>query len=416
MNRHVFERMMNRQRVSIIGLFLLAASLLSGQGFLSEAQATQAREAGRGDPEYQRGLSALDARNWERAIDLFNESASHKGSNADAALYWLAYAQNRAGEREDAIGTIKELEKSYASSRWMNDAKALAVEIQGQSGQTTSSPGEPDEDLKLLALNSLMGSDPQRAMPILKKLLVSNNSDRLKERAMFVLVQNPSPDARKLIGEMARAGGTPELQMKAIRFMGMMGDEASRNELASIYKASSDARVKSSILKSFMMSGSKGLLLNAAQSESNPELRREAIRQLAISGGKDELWQLYQQDSSLENKKAILQSMFLSGDSGKLADVARSAKEPELKMAAIKSLGLMGSNGHADALVSIYQSDTDQGVRRAVLNALFLQQNGKALVDLARAEKDPHMKAQVVEKLALIHSKEASDYMMEILK
>ena len=55
-------------------------------------------------------------------------------------------------------------------------------------------------------------------------------------------------------------------------------------------------------------------------------------------------------------------------------------------------------------------------VREAVLNSLFLQQNGKALVDLARAEKDPDMKQEIVKKMSLVHSKEVTDYMMEILK
>jgi HEAT repeat protein len=76
----------------------------------------------------------------------------------------------------------------------------------------------------------------------------------------------------------------------------------------------------------------------------------------------------------------------------------------------------MGSNGHGDVLVSVYQSDTNQEVRSAVLNALFIQGNGKALVDLARVEKDPHRKEQIVQKLSLIHSKESTDYMLEILK
>jgi HEAT repeat protein len=361
-------------------------------------------------------LSALDARNWDQAIAHFNESASHKGNNIDAALYWLAYAQDHAGEREEALGTIRQLRQSYASSRWLNDAKALEVEIHAQNGTPVSPSAEPDEDLKLLALNSLMTSDPDKALPILRKLLVSNNSDRIKERALFVLVQNPSPEARKMIADMARGTSNPDLQLKAIHYMGMMGSEESRKELASVYTASSDVRVKQAILKSFMVSGSRGQLLNVAKSESNPELRREAIRQLALTGGKDELWQLFQQESSVENKKVILQSMFLTGDSAKLAELARTLKEPDLKIAAIKSLGIMGGNGHSDVLVGIYQSDPDTEVRRAVLNALFIQQSGKALVDLARAEKDPHMKEEIVKKMSLVHSKEVTDYMMEILK
>lgn len=408
--------MIRRNILMAVLLVAPAAPLMAQYGVISEAQSFQAREAGKGDSDYQQGLSALDARNWDRAISFFNESVSHKGSNADAALYWLAYAQNRAGEREEALSTLKQLHQAYASSRWINDARALEVEIRAQTGSPISPSAEPDEDLKLLALNSLMASDPDKALPILRKLLTGNNSGKIEDRALFVLIQNPSPEARKVLDQIARDTSNPDLQLKAIRYMGMMGSEESRKELASIYAASTDLRVKSAILKSFMVSGSRGLLLSVAKSESNPELRREAIRQLAITGGKDELWQLFQQETSIENKKAILQSMFLAGDSAKLADLARSLKERELKISAIKSLGLMGPNAHGDVLVSIYQSDPDKEVRRAVLNALFLQQNGKALVDLARAEKDPEMKEEIVKKMSLIHSKEVTDYMMEILK
>jgi hypothetical protein len=55
-------------------------------------------------------------------------------------------------------------------------------------------------------------------------------------------------------------------------------------------------------------------------------------------------------------------------------------------------------------------------VREAVLNALFLQRNGKALVDLARSEKDPAMKKRIVERMATLHTKETTDYMMEVLQ
>ena len=76
----------------------------------------------------------------------------------------------------------------------------------------------------------------------------------------------------------------------------------------------------------------------------------------------------------------------------------------------------MGGNGRGDLLVSIYRSDTNPEVRHAVLNSLFLQQNGKALVDLARSEKNPEMREQIVQKMSLVHSKEVTDYMLEILK
>ena len=54
------------------------------------AQMFQARQAGKNDPDYQRGMSALDEKDWDSASEAFRVAASHKSDNADAALYWMA--------------------------------------------------------------------------------------------------------------------------------------------------------------------------------------------------------------------------------------------------------------------------------------------------------------------------------------
>jgi general L-amino acid transport system substrate-binding protein len=50
-----------------------------------------------------------------------------------------------------------------------------------------------------------------------------------------------------------------------------------------------------------------------------------------------------------------------------------------------------------------------------VLNAYFISGNAKGLIAVAKSEKDPELKKRAVEKLALMNSKEGSDYLMEIL-
>ena len=55
-------------------------------------------------------------------------------------------------------------------------------------------------------------------------------------------------------------------------------------------------------------------------------------------------------------------------------------------------------------------------IRKAVVNALFIQDSASTLVALARAEKNPDMKKEIVSKLSLMKSKEATDYLMELLK
>jgi HEAT repeat protein len=115
-------------------------------------------------------------------------------------------------------------------------------------------------------------------------------------------------------------------------------------------------------------------------------------------------------------KKRILQAMFIGGQSDKLIELAKSEKDPDLRKSAIHNLGLMNNAGTSAALTAIYASDASSDVRKAVVSALFIQNNAKALVDLARAEKNLEMKKEIVSKLSLMKSKDATDYMLELLK
>ncbi len=403
---------------NLILLFASAVTMAAQEWpIAADEMSFQAQRASvRDNSEYQAGLSELDERQWDRAIAHFRAAAARERATSDAALYWQAYAENQAGRRADALATVAAMEAQYPSSRWVRDAQALAVEVRSQSGAPPSPNAQSDEELKLLAINGLMQSDPEKAVPILQNLLQGNASEKLKERALFVLTQSRSPEARSILDRTARDSAHPELQRKAIRYMGLTGNADARSELASIYKASSDVRLKRDILHSFMQSGSRDFLFDVAKSEQNPELRLDAIRQLAMTGGQDQLRQLYNSETSIENKRAILSSMFMTGDADWITQIARDERDPGLKVAAIKSLGLMGHKGQPEMLVQIYKTDQNSEVRHAVLNSLFLQQNGKVLVELARNEKDPKWKQEIVQKMSLVHSPEVTDYMMEILK
>jgi HEAT repeat protein len=264
-------------------------------------------------------------------------------------------------------------------------------------------------------LNSLMNVDPERAVPMLEKFLQGSETPKLKDRALFVLAQSGSPRAREVIGRVARGESNPHLQMKAVKYLGLFGGEESRQELATIYAATTDVEVKRAILKSFMLAGVRGRLLTAAKGEDVPELRREAVHQLGVMGAREELWQLYQQETERGVREQILKALFISGDVDRMIEVARLEDDDELRLEAIHRLGLMGGPKTADALVSLYADEHDDDIRREVIKSLFLQGNAKALIAIARQETDSELKQEAVKKLSLIGSKEATDYLMEIL-
>ncbi len=60
---------------------------------------------------YERGTQALDQRRWDRAQALFDDVIKLKGRRVDGALYWKAYAQNKQGQRAEALATLCDLAK-----------------------------------------------------------------------------------------------------------------------------------------------------------------------------------------------------------------------------------------------------------------------------------------------------------------
>lgn len=373
------------------------------------------RSRERDERAYQKGKSYLDKHDYTGAIEYFNEVIGEKSPRAEGALYWRAYAENKMGKRDQALVTLIELKKTYPSGRWLEDARALELEVKQASGAPVSPEGASDEDLKLLALNSLINTDPDRTIPMLEKLLKGNNSPKVKERALFVLAQSHSPKGRELIGQIAKGNYNPDLQSKAIEYLSVFGGRESASTLADIYKSTNDPAIKRSILHGFMISGSRDAVLAVARTETNPELRVEAIRQLGAMGAAPELLQLYTPDAPFEVKRAVLQGLFVGGQADKILEIARNEKDPAMRREAIRQLGPLGRTKSGDALPGLYAKETDPGIKREVLNALFIQGNTTALIEIAKKENDPTLKREAVQKLSLIHSKEATDYLMELL-
>ncbi len=394
-------------------LLVSAPAVVAGVTIFGGAE-EQESKADREQDLYDEGNDALDEHDWARAVRNFDRVAKMKMSHASAALYYKATAQAQMGNRSDALATLVELQQQYPKSKWAEDGKALELEIRQNAGQRIEPRQVDDEELKLMALSGLMNSDPERALPIIESILAGNQSSKVKEKALFVLSQSSSPKAWDVLARVAKTG-RPELQSRAIRYLGISGGSRARDILAEVYTTTSNIELKKSILKAYMISGDRAHLLSLAKGETNAELRATAVMQLGVQGARAELAELYATEPTVEVKKKIIQAMFIGGNADKLADIARNEKNLELKLAAIRNLGLMGKHT-GSILLELYRGDTRTEVREAVIHGLFLQNNAKTLVDLARAEKDRELKKEIIQKLSIMNSKEGAEYLMEFLR
>jgi TolA-binding protein len=320
---------------------------------------------GGADGLYDNARNLIDRERYDLAMRQLNEllqrydgKAQAVENRVDAALYWKAYTLGKQQNVTEALNTIADLTKRFADSRWMKDAKALEMEIRQAAGQAVSPDGQNDDELKLLALRGLMRSDPERAVPMIEQVLAGNSSVNVKENALFVLSQSQSPQAKTIIANAAKSSTNPDLQLRAVRYLGAMGGTDNSQILDDIYRTTTDAAVK----------------------------------------------------------RTILQGLYSSGNADKLANIARTEKDATLRRSAIRDLGMMNSAKTSDMLRAIYAAETTSDFKKDIIGAIYQQKNAAMLVEMAKAEKDPVMKREMVSKLSTMKNKEATDYMLELLK
>src|SRR3984885_8176199 len=366
---------------------------------------------------YSEGTRAINDAHWAQAEQIFRNLASQHGPRAEAALYWEAYAENKQGNAARALEICTELRHGYPQGNWVKECSALEIEIHGKSADSMPPQAEQDEELKLLALNSLMQQDEAHALPIIQQILNSDKSEKLKDRALFVLAQDRSPQAQALLGQVASGERNPALQRKALQMLAVTRGKQAAETLANIYRQTKNEEIKNTILHTYLIIGTPDPLVEAARHESNPELVRTAVHTLGAMGATSQLLTLYHDSSNPEVKAEVINGLIPAGQKGveALGNIAGSEQDPELRRKAIRNLGIAGGMSAGPALVATYKKNTDLETKKAVAQALFVAGDSHDLVELARAEKDPAVKKSLVEKLSLMRDKDATDYMLEIL-
>jgi HEAT repeats len=339
------------------------------------------------DDLYRSGQKALDERRWNEAASIFGKVAERGGSDADAGLYWRAYAQHKAGRSSESLATIRRLASTYPKSAWLDDARALEVEVRGDQGVLVQPSAEEDEDLKLYALGGLMDNHPEKALPLVRQYLRGKHSLENKEKALFLLTQSDLPEARQALLEIVRGTAHPELRMQAIEYLGSVAedDPSVLPVLDELYHSSQDRRIREVVIEAYGNAELVAKLRSLLQSETDPKARRMILRALGNAGDVDSL-----------------------------IAAARGEKDPEARIEAIHSLGDEESAKATEALRSLYTGGADRKIRMAVIDAFSNQENAKALIELFRAEKDRELRREIIQRLADMDTPEAQAFIDKI--
>jgi len=187
-----------------------------GQAFSGAIPAVGAAGGAESDPgmtgaqdsaQFADGTRAINLGHWAEAEAIFSAVVTQHGPHAPGALYWRAYAENKLGHAGQAVTTCGELGRDYPSSSWLHECGALEIEINARSGKPIQPHAAQDDDLRLLALNSLMQQDEPRALAEIQEILNGDASEKLKKQALFILGQHYSDETYPQIVRLSYVEG-----------------------------------------------------------------------------------------------------------------------------------------------------------------------------------------------------------------
>jgi HEAT repeat protein len=256
-----------------------------------------------------------------------------------------------------------------------------------------------NDELKLAAIEALISAPDDKALPLVAKVLAGNHSDEVKEAAMFILSQIDLPEAQSTLLKFAE-GESGELQLEAIRMIGIGGGDALAN-LKGIYE-SSDSEGREAVLEAYMIAGDNQSVFDIALVAEGDDYEN-AVEMLAVMGARDELRQLR---SSKGVSEALIEACAISGDFVCLRELALDDSDVDMQIEAIEGMGIVGGEEVNTTLVQIYADADSDDIREAALDGMLISGHDSGVLALYRSSQDASEKKDLLEYLVIMGSDE----------
>ena len=199
---------------------------------------------------------------------------------------------------------------------------------------------EPDMNLRIQALGSLMATDAPRVIPMLREIALESPNPNEASRAVFLLAQSGNAQAHSTVVEVARRG-SELVQIAAVKELGRFGGANVSEELLQVYKVG-NPRVKYQVVHSLGDRAATTALVRIAQTEPDRRLQETAIVRLGQAGGSDQL-RVFYVSARPELKRPIINSLFNARAVDELIYIASQERDPAIQQEALTRLRLLNT-------------------------------------------------------------------------
>ncbi len=268
------------------------------------------------------------------------------------------------------------------------------------SDDDAGSPEDERDELAAVALQGLVTAPPERALPLVKKVLDGKRSDRVKAHALFLLGQMKVPEAAALLRELATTK-TGRLQLEAIRAIGISGNPESLAALAPLAKR--DPALTRKVLQAYLIAGRRDLVAKLGAEATSDEVFEEAANMLSTMGAVAELRQLNAKGRTTPH---VMRAYALAGDLESLTKLL-DEPDPNVQLEVVKAMIVLSNPRKLGVLRDFYGRATTPELKRATAQALFVAGDADGVAALYRAAKSTGEKRELLRLLAMMRGDRA---------
>ena len=146
-----------------------------------------------------------------------------------------------------------------------------------------------------------------RVIPILRSIALDPSDTREASRAVFVLAQSGTPEARETVVQVAQLAAEP-VRIAAVRELGRFGGPEIPAELMQVY-TTANSPVKLQVVSALGERLDRGALFKIAEVETDAHVKARAFVILGQAGGGAQLRTLYTR-ATRDDKRPIILGLF----------------------------------------------------------------------------------------------------------
>lgn len=358
---------------------------------------------------------------WAKAQEKFNQYVSSYPNerNIDAALYWLAYTENKLSKFAECRATIARLLDQFPNTSWKDDARVLLAQVPGV--YTVAQ----DELIAAARARATTGRTPEASvvyapMASIAPVTVTPMPGQLMELApVWGLEGSASSDA-----------DDDPCEFKIVVLQALFQTDLQRGIMAATEwlkpGSTQTVRCKSAALTLLGRNGGKAVtpvILGVARSEPDLKLRARAISALGATNDDSVVDSLRDFALNSTENDIVEASLYaLSRHTGDraiavLGEIAISGKLTGQRKMAIASIASRPGEPAVDALLKIYDADQSLEIRKAVIFGFANRKSeraGNKLFDIARGSDNIDLRKAAISGISRRGGEKAVEFLLSL--